>query len=162
MAICATGTARTDPASPFHGAQARDRTVRVLRWTFRRQEDAVVCELGLNATDTAYELRVDPACNPAVRIVANGGEMLSQQDLGFLQLVLVDQSPRLGDFRRWRLRLVLWNGKLPLVLLHGFTQPAGGCLVPRGGRNGRPGLLRGFPQFAFQTRFASLGFRRIR
>jgi hypothetical protein len=41
-----------------------DRSVRVLRWTFRRGDDAVVCELGLNADNSAYELRVDPAWNP--------------------------------------------------------------------------------------------------
>lgn len=62
MATCET---RIAPPSPFDGAQGRNRTVRVLRWTFRRDEQAVVCELGLNATDTAYELRVDPPCNPA-------------------------------------------------------------------------------------------------
>ena len=41
------------------------RTARLLRWTFRRQEEAVVCELGLNGDDSAYELRVSPAFNPA-------------------------------------------------------------------------------------------------
>ena len=33
---------------------------RVLRWTFRREQDAVVCELGLNNDDSAYELRFNP------------------------------------------------------------------------------------------------------
>src|SRR3954463_9466842 len=33
---------------------------RVLRWTFRRDQDAVVCELGLNSDDSAYELRLNP------------------------------------------------------------------------------------------------------
>jgi hypothetical protein len=33
---------------------------RVLRWTFRRDQDAVVCELGLNSDDSAYELRFNP------------------------------------------------------------------------------------------------------
>jgi len=44
---------------------ATGRTARVLRWTFRREEEAVVCELGLNGDDSAYELRVSPALNPA-------------------------------------------------------------------------------------------------
>ena len=44
MAICATET-------------------RVLRWTFRRDQDAVVCELGLNSDDSAYELRLNPPWN---------------------------------------------------------------------------------------------------
>lgn len=33
---------------------------RVLRWTFRRDHDAVVCELGLNSDESAYELRLNP------------------------------------------------------------------------------------------------------
>jgi hypothetical protein len=56
MSICRTVT------SPHVKAPAR--SIRVLRWTFRREEEAVVCELGLNADDSAYELRVNPAWNP--------------------------------------------------------------------------------------------------
>jgi hypothetical protein len=44
---------------------ANDREIRILRWTFRRDEDAVICELGLNADDSAYELRVNPPLNPS-------------------------------------------------------------------------------------------------
>ncbi|MCU1384756.1 MAG: hypothetical protein JWL71_3453 [Acidobacteria bacterium] len=33
---------------------------RILRWTFRRAEDTVICELGLNSDDSAYELRLNP------------------------------------------------------------------------------------------------------
>ena len=51
---------------PSSSAATTDRrTVRVLRWTFRRDEEIVVCELGLNRDDSAYELRVDPPDNPA-------------------------------------------------------------------------------------------------
>ena len=57
MSTRATAASRTlDPA---------ERTARLLRWTFRRQDEAVVCELGLNGDDSAYELRVSPALNPA-------------------------------------------------------------------------------------------------
>jgi hypothetical protein len=56
MSICRTVTRPT--------VEAPARSVRVLRWTFRREEDAVVCELGLNADNSAYELRVNPAWNP--------------------------------------------------------------------------------------------------
>jgi len=56
MSICLTANC------PIVEAPAR--SVRVLRWTFRRAEEAVVCELGLNGDDSAYELRVDPAWNP--------------------------------------------------------------------------------------------------
>ena len=51
MAICATQGGAT---------AANIREMRVLRWTFRREADSVVCELGLNSDDSAYELRIDP------------------------------------------------------------------------------------------------------
>jgi len=41
-----------------------DRSVRVMRWIFRRHDESVVCELGLNRDDSAYELRIDPPWNP--------------------------------------------------------------------------------------------------
>jgi hypothetical protein len=36
---------------------------RTLRWTFRRDREAVVCELGLNNDESAYELRLNPPWN---------------------------------------------------------------------------------------------------
>jgi hypothetical protein len=59
MAICATRSS----------ASATEREVRILRWTFRRDQEAVVCELGLNSDDSAYELRVDLPWNPAAAMV---------------------------------------------------------------------------------------------
>lgn len=32
---------------------------RVLRWKFRRNNETLVCELGLTGRDSAYELRID-------------------------------------------------------------------------------------------------------
>jgi hypothetical protein len=52
MAICLPGGC---PALPPPA-----RSIRVLRWTFRRDDEAVVCELGLNGDDSAYELKVNP------------------------------------------------------------------------------------------------------
>ena len=40
------------------------RYARILTWTFRRNSDTVVCELGLARDDAAYELRIDPPSNP--------------------------------------------------------------------------------------------------
>jgi hypothetical protein len=57
MSICLTAIRPTVAAAA--------RSVRVLRWTFRREQQAVVCELGLNGDDSAYELRLKPAWNPA-------------------------------------------------------------------------------------------------
>jgi len=59
VAAMAIGVSGGCPAVP-----PSDREVRVLRWTFRRDADSVVCELGLNNDDSAYELRVNPPWNP--------------------------------------------------------------------------------------------------
>src|SRR5205823_14831500 len=56
MAFCLSSSAA--------GSTASDHTIRILRWTFRRDEETVVCELGLNGEDSAYELRIDPPRNP--------------------------------------------------------------------------------------------------
>jgi hypothetical protein len=53
MATCVTARHSTLP-SP-------DRVVRILRWTFRRDDESVVCELGLNGDDSSYELRLIPS-----------------------------------------------------------------------------------------------------
>jgi hypothetical protein len=39
--------------------------VQVMRWTFRRDDESVVCELGLNRDSSAYELRVELPPNAA-------------------------------------------------------------------------------------------------
>jgi hypothetical protein len=36
---------------------------RMLRWTFHRDDDTVVCELGLSKDDSTYELRLNPPWN---------------------------------------------------------------------------------------------------
>ena len=58
MALCLRASASAPPPTSA-------RLVRVLRWTFRRADDTVVCELGLNRDDSAYELRLDPPGNPS-------------------------------------------------------------------------------------------------
>jgi len=55
MSICVS----RDAAVP-----AISQTARVMRWTFRRGHETVVCELGLNRDDSAYELRITPPSNP--------------------------------------------------------------------------------------------------
>ncbi len=42
-----------------------DRSTRVMRWTFRRDDQTVICELGLNRDDSAYELRIHLPWNAA-------------------------------------------------------------------------------------------------
>jgi hypothetical protein len=38
----------------------RGTDTRVLKWTFRRQHETVICQLGLNSDHSAYELRLNP------------------------------------------------------------------------------------------------------
>ena len=56
MTLCVSSTCPAIPSSEL--------TVRVMRWTFRREHETVVCELGLTGDDSAYELRIDPPWNP--------------------------------------------------------------------------------------------------
>jgi hypothetical protein len=57
MAICSTGAC--------HTLDATEGSVRILRSTFRRGDEAVFCELGLNGDESAYELRLNPPWNPS-------------------------------------------------------------------------------------------------
>jgi hypothetical protein len=56
MTLCVTSMYPAIASSEF--------TVRVMRWTFRRDHEILVCELGLNDDDSAYELRINPPWNP--------------------------------------------------------------------------------------------------
>ena len=58
-------------------AASTDRVVRILRWTFRREEDSVVCELGLNSDHSAYELRVNPPRNAVAATVEQFDDAMS-------------------------------------------------------------------------------------
>jgi len=51
MSVCVSGGSQAATSSTSTG--------RTLRWVFRRGSDAVICELGLNRDDSAYELRID-------------------------------------------------------------------------------------------------------
>jgi hypothetical protein len=51
-------------ASSAEARNAARSSVRLLRWTFHRDEETVVCELTLTPDDSAYELRVRPAWDP--------------------------------------------------------------------------------------------------
>jgi len=57
MAVCLPAPTTSDPAA--------ERSVRVMRWIFRREDAIVVCELGLNREESAYEIRVYPPGDPA-------------------------------------------------------------------------------------------------
>jgi hypothetical protein len=58
---------RTELAARIFSLPPADpaRYVQILRWTFRRDDESVVCELGLTGDSSAYELCVLPLGNPA-------------------------------------------------------------------------------------------------
>jgi len=47
--------------NPFPLMTVRGTDTRVLKWTFRRQHETVICQLGLNSDHSAYELRLNPS-----------------------------------------------------------------------------------------------------
>jgi hypothetical protein len=94
MAICGTG-----PSS----YTSTDGEARVLRWTFRRDEDAVVCELGLNSDDSAYELRINPPWSPAAATVEQFDDAMSAfQRHAAIERMLVSEGWLLEGFESER------------------------------------------------------------
>lgn len=72
---------------------------RVLRWTFRRDHQAVICELGLNNDDSAYELRFNPPWN--VRGITTeifDDALQAFQRQAAIERVLVDEGWMLEGF----------------------------------------------------------------
>jgi hypothetical protein len=63
-------------------------SIRVLRWTFRRDDEAVMCELGLNGDDSAYELRITPGWNAA----AASSELFDDATSAFQRHTAIERS----------------------------------------------------------------------
>jgi len=51
--------------------------IRVLRWTFRREHEAVVCEMGLTGEDREYEIRIPAEWNPTHRAIERFDDALT-------------------------------------------------------------------------------------
>jgi hypothetical protein len=95
MATCITGGCSAAPST--------DREVRVLRWTFRRNDEAVVCEVGLNRDHSAYELRVNPPWNPAGTTIEQYDDAVSAfQRHAEIERALVDDGWLLEGFESER------------------------------------------------------------
>jgi hypothetical protein len=76
-----------------------DRSVRILRWTFRRDQETVVCELGLTGDNSAYELRIDPPRNPAGLTTELFDDAMSAfQRHAAIERILVNQGWMLEGF----------------------------------------------------------------
>jgi len=76
------------------------RHIRILRWTFRRDDDEpVVCELALTGEDREYELRVPARWNPMHRDVERFDDALAAfQRHAMIERTLLDQGWVLDGF----------------------------------------------------------------
>ncbi len=77
---------------------------RVLRWTFRRDHESVVCELGLNSDDSAYELRLNPPWNPSgFTTELFDDAMAAFQRHSAIERILIDEGWMLEGFESERM-----------------------------------------------------------
>ncbi len=78
--------------------------VRVLRWTFQRDEDeTVVCELGLTGEDSEYELRVPAEWNPTGAAIERFDDALTAfQRHAMIERLLLDDGWMLRGFESER------------------------------------------------------------
>jgi len=76
------------------------RHIRVLRWTFRREEhERVVCELALTGEDREYELRVPARWNPTHREIERFDDaMTAFQRHAMIERILLDNGWVLDSF----------------------------------------------------------------
>jgi hypothetical protein len=92
---------RTVLVTPISSLPLADiaRSVRILRWTFRRGDESVVCELGLSSDSSAYELRVLPLWNPTVATTELFDDALSAfQRQGTIERILIAEGWSLDRF----------------------------------------------------------------
>jgi hypothetical protein len=80
-----------------------DRHVRVLRWIFQRDDDTVVCELGLTGEDSEYELRVPAQWNPTGAAIERFDDALTAfQRHAMIERLLTDDGWALHAFESER------------------------------------------------------------
>jgi hypothetical protein len=76
------------------------RDVHVLRWTFRRHDEMVVCELGLTSDAAAYELRIQPPWNPSGTTTETFDDAVSAfRRHGMIERILVNEGWSLESFQ---------------------------------------------------------------
>ena len=89
---------RASAALPASNVQT-DRYVRVLRWTFTRDTENLLCELGLTGDDTAYQLRVDPPSNPTgISVECYDDAMSAFQRHAMIERLLLEAGWTLESF----------------------------------------------------------------
>ena len=93
-------------AAPVERSRRNFRHIRVLRWTFRRDDDAVVCELGLTGEDREYELRVPAEWNPTRRAIERFDDaLMAFQRHAMIECTLLDAGWVLDGFESERVTL---------------------------------------------------------
>src|ERR1700755_1923036 len=86
-------------APPVERSRRNYRHIRVLRWTFRRDDEAVVCELALTGEDREYELRAPAAWNPTGLSVERFDDALvAFQRHAMIERTLLDAGWQLDGF----------------------------------------------------------------
>ena len=89
---------------PASAAPAADPAYRVMRWTFRRDSETVVCELGLTSDHSAYELRVNPPWNAIANATETFNDAIAAfQRHGVIERMLIDEGWSLESFESGRL-----------------------------------------------------------
>ncbi|HMJ83733.1 MAG TPA: hypothetical protein VK504_11225 [Vicinamibacterales bacterium] len=91
---------------PIDRSRRNYRHIRILRWTFRREDEAVVCELGLTGEDREYELRVPAEWNPTHREIERFDDALTAfQRHAMIERTLLDAGWVLAGFESERVTL---------------------------------------------------------
>src|SRR3954465_3621887 len=82
------------------------RPIRVLRWTLRREDEAVICELALTGEDREYELRAPAAWNPTGRPIERFDDALTAfQRHAMIERTLLDAGWQLDGFESEKVTL---------------------------------------------------------
>jgi len=93
-------------APPVDRRRQNFRHIRVLRWTFRRDDEAVVCELALTGEDREYELRVPADWSPTGVAVQRFDDALTAfQRHAMIERTLLDAGWQLGGFESEKVTL---------------------------------------------------------
>jgi hypothetical protein len=93
-------------APPVDRSRRNYRQIRVLRWTFRRDDDAVVCELALTGEDREYELRTPADWNPTGLSVERFDDAFNAfQRHAMIERMLLDAGWQLDGFESERVTL---------------------------------------------------------
>jgi hypothetical protein len=99
MANVTISNPTTSSAPPIDRSRRNYRHIRVLRWIFRRDEDAVICELALTGEDREYEIRVPGGWNPTGMSVERFDDALTAfQRHAMIERTLFDAGWQLDGF----------------------------------------------------------------